>query len=143
MPSIRRGLRLWVSLWLVCQVASLAALVPRDCCAAHRRAVQTAKRSCHQAAAASQCPMRAADGTACPMHRGDGRHADEASTDACAMRGTCSGPMGALVAQLSNQGVLPSPIPTLPALDARVAPADADPQPLSRLVAPDSPPPRA
>ena len=143
MYSIRRGLRLWVSLWLVCQVALFAALLPKNCCEAHRLAASAVKPNCHKSAAASQCPMRAADGTPCPMHRGDGQHADQASTDGCAMRSTCSGPMGALVAQLSNQGVLPSPVPALPTLGSRQAPAGADQQLISRLVAPDAPPPRA
>jgi hypothetical protein len=142
MHSIRRSLRLWVTLWLVCQVASLSALVPKDCCAAHRPAASTAKPSCHQEASATRCPMRAATGTTCPMHRGDATGADQASTDACAMQGTCSGPLAAMVAQLSNQGVLPSTTPTLPELVRTAAPVSADTQLITRLVSPDPPPPR-
>ena len=41
MTVLRRRLRFWVTTWLVFQVVSLSALVPRDCCAAHR--VATAK----------------------------------------------------------------------------------------------------
>ena len=56
MTTIRRGLRLWVTAWLVFQVASLSALVPRDCCFVHRPAA--AEESCHQPAPV-KCAMRA------------------------------------------------------------------------------------
>ncbi len=56
MTTIRRGLRLWVTAWLVFQVASLSALVPRDCCLLHRPAA--AETKCHEPAPV-QCAMRA------------------------------------------------------------------------------------
>jgi len=49
MASLRRRLRLCATTWLVFQVAWLAALVPRDCCAAHR----PAEKSCHESAPSS------------------------------------------------------------------------------------------
>ena len=82
MQSIRSALRLWVTIWLVVQVASLTALVPRDCCAAHSSAARAAKPGCHEQVAATQCPMRATDGTPCPMHRGGHGEASETTPDA-------------------------------------------------------------
>ena len=144
MISIRRSLRFWVTTWLVFQVASLSALVPRDCCAAHKSEASVTKPSCHQEVApATQCPMRAANGTACPMHRGDHHEAADTSRSDCAMRGTCRGPMVAMVAQLSNHGVLPSQFSVLPDLHQTAALISVDEHPVTRLTPPDSPPPRA
>lgn len=141
MTTIRRGLRLWVSAWLVVQAASMAALVPRECCAAHRAAAIEKPRSCHLPVAATQCPMRAADGTPCPMHR-EG-HSDEHSTVRCTMRSTCSGPMAALLASLSHQGVLTARFLLLPDLQVTAAAPSPRESLISPLLPPDSPPPRA
>jgi hypothetical protein len=143
MQSIRRSLRLWVAIWLVVQMASLSALVPRDCCAAHSSAARAAKPSCHEQVAATQCPMRATDGTPCPMHRGGHGEASETTPDSCTMRGTCSGPMAALVAQLSNYGVLPAALQVPPDLHRGSVTVDSDEDLPSRFTPPDSPPPRA
>ena len=71
MTIIRRRLRLWVAAWLVFQVASLSALVPRDCCAAHRPAASGKTPSCHEKHRGhATARLRAASGTPCPMHRG-------------------------------------------------------------------------
>jgi hypothetical protein len=143
MQSIRRGLRLWVAIWLVVQVASLSALVPRDCCPAHRPAASPGKPSCHEEAAATRCPMRATDGTPCPMHRGDNSEAADTSRDRCAMRSSCTGPMAALLAQLSNQGILTDPFQVQPDRQASPAAPHRSVQLVTRLAPPDSPPPRA
>ncbi len=143
MRSIRGGLRFWVTIWLVVQVASLTALVPRDCCAAHSSAAKAAKPGCHEKATVTQCPMRATDGMPCPMHRGGHGEASETTSEGCAMRGTCSGPMAALVAQLSNYGVLPAALHVLPDLHRGSVTIDSDEHLLSRFTPPDSPPPRA
>lgn len=142
MQSIRRSLRLLVAIWLVVQVASLSALVPRDCCAAHS-STNAAKPACHEKAAATQCPMRAADGTPCPMHRGDHHEAAGSSRDGCAMRSTCDGPMAALFAQLSNYGILTDQVQVRPDLHVGSGPPSTRAQLVSRLVPPDPPPPRA
>jgi len=142
MRSIRRSLRLWVATWLVVQVASLSALVPRDCCAAHRQAASTAKPSCHEKAAATQCPIRAADGTPCPLHRGDHNEAADTSRDGCAMRGTCTGPMAALFAQLSNYGILTDSFQLRPDVHRGSAAASPPEQLVTRLASPGPPPPR-
>ncbi len=147
MSAFRRRLRLWATVWLVFQAASLHALVPRECCGAHRPAAAEPKKSCHEPAPAPHCPMRAADGTACPMHRGGQDKADHSSTPPadgrCSMRGTCGGPLEALVTFLSFHGVLTDP----PATAADLHPGGAGPctdvQPIARRTPPESPPPRA
>lgn len=66
MKPFRRRLRLAVAAWLLFQVVSLSALVPRDCCDAHHAA--TAERTrCHERADSPYCPMRS-QGRSCPMH---------------------------------------------------------------------------
>ena len=143
MRSIRHSLRLWVAIWLVAQVASLSALVPRDCCPAHRPAVSTAKPSCHQQAAATRCPMRASAGTPCPMHRGEHNEVADTSRDRCAMRSSCTGPMAALLAQLSNYGVLTDSFQVQPDRQASPAAPNRSEQLVTRLAPPEPPPPRA
>ena len=115
MASLRRYLRLCVATWLAFQVASLLALVPRDCCAAHRPAARGATPSCHEQAAATHC----------------------------AMRGTCDGPMTALVALLSNYGVLADSFQLLPDLHAGSAGARTREHLITGFAPPDAPPPRA
>ena len=144
MQSIRCGLRLWVATWLIVQVASLSALVPRDCCAAHRAATK-ARPACHQApaVAVTHCPMPARSGTACPMHGGHDAATADRSGDGCAMRGSCKGPMAALFTLLSNYGPLTVPFQLQPDVYARSAPVRAGETLVTLLVPPDSPPPRA
>jgi len=143
MAPLRRYLRLWVAVWLVFQVASLSALVPRECCAAHRQAATRAKPSCHETAPATQCPMRAGGGTPCPMHSGDHTGASNSSRDGCAMRGACSGPIAALFAQLSNYGVVTNSFQWQPDLQRGSAAVSTLEQLVTRLASPDPPPPRA
>lgn len=161
MTSFRRRMRYWVTAWLVFQVASLSALVPRDCCADHRP-TDTAKQSCHESVAATLCPMRSADGTPCPMHRGTtsthGDHhqapahehqqvpasePDRAPANDCSLRGTCAGPMAALLALLQNQGVLPASVTVLPDATVRSVALTMRPDVVGRFEPPDPPPPRA
>src|SRR5262245_36338423 len=101
MSAIRYHLRFWVTTWLVFQVVSLSALVPRDCCAAHRLATEKEK-SCHEEAAVmhepadgAHCPMPGKAGEACPMH-GSGHDGQQPASRKCTMQGTCDGPMAAL-----------------------------------------------
>lgn len=143
MITIRRGLRLWVAAWLVFQVASLSALVPRDCCAIHRPAANEKQRSCHENTLSTQCPMRAADGTPCPMHRGGHHDAAEKPGNRCSMRGTCDGPMSALFALLSHHGIVQDSFEMLPDLHASSAAIATRENLISRLASPDPPPPRA
>jgi hypothetical protein len=144
MTPLRNALRRWVIVWLVVQVASLSALVPADCCAAHRSAHEsaTAERPCHESRAATHCPMPAADGTACPMHQRianrEGRQADSAG---CVMRGTCDGPR--LFTLLPSPAILPASAEILPPVDVRSALVGLRARVISRFQPPDLPPPRA
>jgi hypothetical protein len=133
MAFLRRNLRVFVAAWLMVQAASLNALVPRDCCLAHRPAAT----SCHEpAVSATHCPMRATGAAPCAMHRGPVRAA-------CALSSACDGPMAALFTLLSNHGTLPAATATLP--DAAVtSPVIAVRENVTgRFEPPDSPPPRA
>ncbi len=117
MTAGRRRLRLWAITWLLLQVVSLTALIPRDCCVGHRRAAAPATPACH-------------------------RPAEEATTR-CAVSGTCEGPMAALLAQLSSVGVLADGIEILPDLPVTTSVAPTHAAFTSRPAPPDTPPPRA
>ena len=161
MTVLRRRLRVAVAAWLLFQVASLSALVPRNCCSAHQTAARTAR--CHETAESSYCPTRASTGVPCPMHqKAQGHHeqaqvsehghaqappdhasAKSSQDDRCALRATCTAPMTALAVLLSNHGVMPAAIGVLP--DHRDAPALQQCQKdlVNHLAVPDGPPPRA
>ena len=148
MLALRHHLRFWVMTWLVFQVVSLSALVPRDCCAAHRVAA-TKEKTCHKEAAATpqpahgvHCPMPGASGEACPMHaeRHDGHQTPRAK---CMMQGTCGGPMAALFVIISNHGVLTDSPQLARDLSTTPVPAPAREDVVSRFTPPDAPPPRA
>ncbi len=143
MTTLRRRLRLWAAAWLVCQTASLVAFVPWDCCVAHKMTKLRAERSCHETPpAASACPMHVtATGAACPMHDGHGKNEKPASS--CAMRGTCQGPMAALLSLLSNYGPLSDPFDLSPDLRLVSALRPLHEQLVVRLSPPEPPPPRA
>ncbi len=121
---------------LAVQAILLLALVPRDCCAAHPPA---AAASCHEAATAPPCPMRGADGTPCPMHAAAA--AGERGAE-CSIRGTCSGPMAAMLSQLSQVTILTEAATLLPDLAAATAPLPVSSPIASRPAPPDPPPPR-
>jgi hypothetical protein len=134
MSAVRRHLRVYVTAWLLFQAAALSAIVPRDCCAAHRPAA--AKASCHEATPLPQDVHAHHHGSAPET-------ATEGDADECSMRGACGGPMAGFLAQLSLQCVLGS----RPQVAPDVAGTDIDSSSrehlISRLAAPDSPPPRA
>jgi hypothetical protein len=133
MTLFRRYLRLYATAWLVFQAASFSTLVPRDCCAAHRPTPAKAKAGCHEAAPVAH------HGSPATHHAA----ADDGSGDTCTMRGACDGPMAGFLAQLSLQGVLSDPIALAPELVAGGLRSRAREHLISRLVPPDSPPPRA
>jgi hypothetical protein len=120
------------------QVASLSALVPRDCCASHRPAAATS--DCHQdVAPPPHCPMAAAEGAPCPMHVSEA----PSPQDDCVMRGSCNGPMAALAVLLPGHGILAEPTrcpPDLPALGRVDVSAETA---FDRARPPDPPPPHA
>jgi hypothetical protein len=160
MANIRRRLRLCATTWLVFQVAWLTALVPRDCCAAHRPAEQ----GCHESTSATECPMRAADGRPCPMHRGGAERGAPQSASAehhhqpiaaehdhrtpgrpidCRLTGVCDGPMAALFALLWNHGILRDATAAMPNAAVRAVVPAAGEHAIGRFEPPDPPPPRA
>jgi hypothetical protein len=135
MKLIRRYMRVYAAAWLVFQAVSFSTLVPRDCCAAHRPVEPKAETACHDAAPSP--PV---------MHGGHaGHHAvtPENDTDTCKLRGACDGPMAGFIAQLSLQGVLSDPFQFAPSMIAGGLDVPAREHLISRLVPPDSPPPRA
>jgi hypothetical protein len=164
MAMLRRRLRIVALTWLVFQVSWLTALVPRECCAAHR----PAETGAHESAAPAHCPMRAADGRPCPMHRGhdsdptaatrhhhdaapaEHRHDDSARTGErksspfdCRLTGGCDGPMAAVFTLLSNHGILPASTATAPNDAAGLVAIAARAGVAGRFQPPDPPPPRA
>ena len=169
MKGLRRRVRLAVTAWLLFQVVSLSALVPLDCCDAHRPADVVRAERCHERADSPYCPLRAKSGKACPMHQKaeladphahhrqtaaeehasshPGQHEQAAATEPakheCSVGGTCSAPMTALAVILSNHGVVPAEV-RVPANAARVLVSLTHDEHLtSRQPVPDSPPPRA
>jgi hypothetical protein len=138
MTGFRRHLRGFVTAWLVFQVSSLSAFVPRDCCLAHQRhhqdpaGAEEQKPACHEAAA-----------SAVVQTHHDGIQPTSSPKPECAMRGTCNGPLAAIAALLSNHAVVSDAfIVSLHFQTAAVVPAGHESL-VSRLVPPDSPPPRA
>ena len=129
MAALRGRLRAFATTWLVFQVAWLAVLVPRDCCAAHRPAAA----SCHESA-----PVEA---TAAAGHH----HATSAPSmpDDCRLTGACDGPMAGLLTLLSGHGILPSAtaVPSHATVRPAWTPSLASVIPF--FESPDSPPPRA
>lgn len=163
MPVLRHHLRFWVTTWLVFQVVSVAALVPRDCCAGHS-APATKEKSCHADVAAVECPLKGPNAQQCPMHQSQPRThesetgqqavaphhqndhaaaAEPSPADSCSMRGLCNGPMDALFAVLSAHGMMPESFAVRPDIRASFAPPVRRELLVSRLASPDSPPPRA
>ena len=61
----------------------------------------------------------------------------------CTMRGTCGGPLAALLVLLSNQTILTRTTATTPAFDAQQMTLGIHERVTARLDSPDPPPPRA
>lgn len=133
MNQVRRHLRAWVAVWLVCQLGALSTLAERTCCAADAHA-QSA--SCHSEAAPRYCPMRAAGGAPCPMHRESSGEVD------CSLRGKCGGTVAALATLLSS----PGPVETsgfVPVLQQQSLNESAAGHVSGHLPLPHTPPPRS
>ena len=142
MTSVRRRLRLWTAAWLAFQALSLAALVPRDCCATRETTTASAEPDCHTTAkpAATHCPMRGADGAPCPMHQGT--VAEESVPADCALTGTCGDQHAALGALLWQQGVLVEALASQSPLEPGAAASSHRSHRQTRFSPPDPPPPR-
>ena len=133
MTALRRRVRAIAFAWLLCQVASLSAFVPAECCAAHaaEAAAKQKAASCHEAA-----PVAPKDGDACPMHHPARSH------DCCKMTNSCDGPGVQLTGLFAYVGEIETPAAASVSLES--APANiAETAPLLyRLTTPDAPPPK-
>jgi hypothetical protein len=148
MVFLRRHIRFLASAWIVFQAASLSALVPRACCLAHQTSLATPSTDCHDKAPAPHCSTPADDMT-CAMHH---RHTvppdgteqnDRKPAHECAIRGTCDGPIAALLTIFATHGVLTNSFEALPDLRSTTTARSATDQLIGLFVPPDAPPPRA
>lgn len=143
MRSIRRSARAIVILWLTCQVASLSAFVPENCCLSHvaEAAAEEKKDACHDAEPVEPepgeaCPMAHGEGAACPMH-------SSKSKDCCAMTNACDGPGTHLASLFAFIGAIERPATSLALLESTSAAIPSPASPRFRELTPDSPPPKA
>ena len=164
MKVLRRRLRIAVAAWMLFQLVSLSALVPTECCAAHRVSKAAPPDRCHQDAHVAYCPIRNGDKGSCPMHQsahhpegaafasehgdhGDtadahGRHGEDPG-ERCAVRGTCDAPMAALAVLLGNHGIVPASTIVAPDVLPSAGSDQLHESLTARSVVPDGPPPRA
>jgi hypothetical protein len=135
MIAIRRRVRAVAFAWLLCQVASLSAFVPEQCCIAHaaKAAAKAKAGACHEEAA----PKAPEPGDACPLHEGRTTH------DCCAISTACDGPGAQLLSLFSFVTILDAPIVSSAILESSSAFAPPAPPLLYRLALPDAPPPKA
>ena len=134
MTAIRRRIRAVAFAWLLCQVASLSAFVPEQCCVSHaaQAAAKAKADACHEEAA----PPAPKEGDACPMHH------ESQSHDCCKISNACDGPGSHLLTLFANVGMLESPTSSSLALES-IAFELPPPAPLlHRLATPDAPPPK-
>jgi hypothetical protein len=141
MASLRRNLRVFATTWLLFQAAWAAAIVPRDCCAAHRPAEQ-GQESCHDTSGSAGQQVAAADHLHHAAPSNSPQPVSGSSSD-CRLRGLCGGPMASLFALLSQHGILPAPAAALPDVPARNVTLAIDENVVARFEPPDSPPPRS
>lgn len=150
MSAFRSRMHLVALAWLLCQVATLSAFVPEDCCAKHT-AIAAAKHApdtpdCHESEDASvpepepesgaMCPMHHGGDAACPMH-------GSSSGECCGMSNGCDGPNRPLAHLFAFVGILDGPTLSLASPDSAPATVDRPAPLLHRLVSPDAPPPKS
>ena len=135
MNSIRRRVRAVAFAWLLCQVASLSAFVPGQCCISHaaEAAAKVKAAACHEEAA----PPASKEGDACPLHKGRTTH------DCCAITNACDGPGAQLLTLFSYISTIDEPAASSSVLESTSAFAPPAPPLLYRLALPDAPPPKA
>jgi hypothetical protein len=129
MVRFRAHLRLWVVVGCVFPVAPLMALLPLDCCTAHR--------SDSRVAAYDRESAHAPDPTTCPMHQ-----PTQANDEDCQMRSGCTVPVDVIAALLGHQGILSESLAMPRSLDSRPAPVLGSEVVISLRLLPDTPPPR-
>ena len=134
MISIRRRVRAVAFAWLLCQVASLSAFVPEQCCISHAaEAAAKAKAPCHEDAA----PPAPKDGDACPLHHGRTAH------DCCTITNACDGPGAQLLNLFAFVSTVDEPVVSSTILESSSSFVPLAPPLLSRLALPDAPPPKS
>jgi len=133
MTALRRRIRVVAFAWLLCQVASLSAFVPAQCCIAHAEEAAAKQQAapCHEAA-----PVAPKDGDACPMHHSSTSH------DCCSMTNSCAGPGSPLSTLFNYVGVLESPASSAVTIESAPVTLASTAPLLSRLALPDAPPPK-
>jgi hypothetical protein len=137
--AIRRRVRAVAFAWLLCQVASLSAFVPEQCCVSHVAEAEAKKRdqakaeACHEAPAPEPEPK---EGDACPMHHGTQSH------DCCAISNACDGPGTHLLTLFSFVSTIDEPGSSSLSLESTAAFVAPPPPLLHRLALPDAPPPK-
>ena len=134
MTAIRRRIRAVAFAWLLCQVASLSAFVPEQCCVSHaaQAAAKAKADACHEDAA----PPAPKEGDACPMHH------ESKSHDCCKISNACDGPGSHLLTLFANVGLLESPASSSVALDSIAVELPRPAPLLHRIATPDAPPPK-
>ena len=134
MTAIRRRVRAVAFAWLLCQVASLSAFVPEQCCIGHAAEAVAKKKAaaCHEEAA----PVAPKEGDACPLHQGRTTH------DCCTISNACDGPGGQLLSLFAYVSTVDEPIASSTILASTTAFVPPAPPLLYRLALPDAPPPK-
>ena len=137
MTAIRRRVRAVTFVWLLCQVASLSAFVPGECCVSHAAEAEAKQKAeaCHET---EEAPVpEPQQGDACPMHHGSKSH------DCCAITNACDGPGTQLLTLFSFVSILDEPIVSSAVRESSSAFVSPAPPLLNRLALPDAPPPKA
>jgi len=121
MTAIRKRVRVVAFTWLLCQVASLSAFVPQQCCVSHAHAAEAAAKE---------------DGADCHQHQ-------QPAPDGCVMKNGCEGPGAQLLRMFAFHGVLESPATSSTVLESSPAFMASSAPLIYRLATPDAPPPKA
>jgi hypothetical protein len=140
--GVRERARAIAVIWLLCQVATLAAFVPENCCVAHanERAAKAEQEACHAAEPpppqpGDACPMQHGGGEACPMHHSTG--------DCCVMKNACAGPGTHLTTLFVYVATIERPATAETLLDIADVVRLASSPLINRTSTPDAPPPKA
>jgi hypothetical protein len=126
MSLVRRRLSWMIGLWLLCQVANVAAAPLTFCC----QNVATADDE-------EKCCPGLLPGQVCPMHH----HKEGVRT--CKMRSVCTGTDASIVALAGGLGAMPIRTSVVSAFDIGDLPRLAPRLAILRSDRPESPPPRA
>jgi hypothetical protein len=126
MVFVRRHLSWLIGVWLVCQVAGIAAAPVTLCC-----------KDMPSSDDEAECCPGLLPGQVCPMHH------TTAGKRECKMRNACAASDAALMALAGGVGVVPSTTSVVNAFDLGDLARPLAPVAITRTVRPESPPPRA